>query len=405
MKRNGILIALCALAACSSPTAETYYRQGRAAREAGEPVAAMESFIAATRVHSDEYLYKGKAYSNMATMCRIGEQHASAYALYEQSALQFIQSDDSLAYAHALNNMAWEQAVMGNKKEAITLTDSAIGLCPAEAVAEKTQETHAAACLYTGEYDSVLYYTQKNPMESAYFAILRAQAYTFLEQHDSALYYARIVMKQTDNPRYLDDVYYILTHCDSTAAADDIRKLASARTDIQRSLESHDPQWTQALLMAQEAMRTPEDSRRRVAGILAVGIALCVAGWAAYRITRRKQKHTISSDIAQQCRELRRSAQLRTELNWFDYNRFCETCNSRLNGIADKLTQRGLTEREVRICVLVMIGLSYAEIAEILYRAESGIGKDKYTIAKRLGVRVKDLQNTLRAIAGDKEHA
>jgi DNA-binding CsgD family transcriptional regulator len=64
-----------------------------------------------------------------------------------------------------------------------------------------------------------------------------------------------------------------------------------------------------------------------------------------------------------------------------------------------------LAEREVRICVLVMIGLSYAEIAEILYRAESGIGKDKYTIAKRLGVRVKDLQNTLRAIAGDKEHA
>ena len=68
-------------------------------------------------------------------------------------------------------------------------------------------------------------------------------------------------------------------------------------------------------------------------------------------------------------------------------------------GIADKLDRRGLTEREIRICVLVLIGLSYTEIAAVLYRAESGIGKDKYLIAKRLGVRTKDLQHTLREIA------
>ena len=49
--------------------------------------------------------------------------------------------------------------------------------------------------------------------------------------------------------------------------------------------------------------------------------------------------------------------------------------------------------------MLVLIGLSYTEIAAVLYRAESGIGKDKYLIAKRLGVRTKDLQHTLREIA------
>jgi hypothetical protein len=38
-------------------------------------------------------------------------------------------------------------------------------------------------------------------------------------------------------------------------------------------------------------------------------------------------------------------------------------------------------------------------MADVLIRAESGIGKDKYMVAKRLGVSVKDLQTTLIQIA------
>ena len=73
-----------------------------------------------------------------------------------------------------------------------------------------------------------------------------------------------------------------------------------------------------------------------------------------------------------------------------------------LSSIADRdrfVTVKGLSEREIRICVLVLIGFSYAEIAQILFRAESGIGKDKYTIAKHLGVSVKQLRETLLSIA------
>ena len=58
-----------------------------------------------------------------------------------------------------------------------------------------------------------------------------------------------------------------------------------------------------------------------------------------------------------------------------------------------------MIEREVRICMLVLIGLSYAEMADTLNRAQNGIGKDKYVIAKKLGVTVKDLQNALLHIA------
>jgi DNA-binding CsgD family transcriptional regulator len=390
------------LMSCQIPTAESYYEQGKAHREANEPVAAMQSFVAATRVKSHEEHIKGRSFSNMATMCRMGERHDLAYALYQCSEEQFAKAKDTLAQAYALNNMAWEQAVTGNKDAAMRLIDSALTLCPKEAVYDKVLESWAAACLYAEEYDSVVYYAQSSLIPSVYLDMLCAQAFTFMEQSDSALYYARRVVTQTDNPRYLDDIYYILAYCDSTVEADDIRALASTRTDIQRNLERNDPQWIEAMLLAEESLQTPRPIKRHLPTLLCCLVFVLAVGVAALMIYRRKQYRNA---LTKQCLVLRESPNIREELHWNDYSRFCETCNARMNGIAEKLEKKGLSEREIRISVLVLIGFSYAEIADILYRAESGIGKDKYVIAKRLGVSVKNLQDTLLSIAKEKYHA
>lgn len=356
------------LTSCASPTAEEYYRQGREFRESDQPVEAMKAFIASTRVPSREYIYKARSYSNMATMCRIGEQHETAYALYEKSLEQFVLAEDTLAQAFALNNMAWEQAVLANKPLAIQLINSALAECPEESVQTKVRESQAAACLYAEEYDSVLIYTEQQ--SSLYFDMLRAQAYTSLGNNDSALGYAKRVVELTDNPRYLDNVYYILAHCDASAEVEDIRMLADERTEILRTLERARPDWIAAMSLAEQAL-LPQRSWKRLIAIFLVVFAVCAAVFVAWWLWKRKK----------------------------------QACNERLWGIVDKLDQRGLSEREIRICILVLIGFSYAEIAKILYRAENGIGKDKYLIAKRLGVSVKDLKATLRDLANGKKHA
>ncbi|MBQ8938675.1 MAG: hypothetical protein IJ047_00430 [Paludibacteraceae bacterium] len=397
--------------ACASPTAESYYLQGKQLREANQPVEAMQAFLSAVRVPSDEFAVKGRAYSNMATMCRIGEQHELAFDLYRQSLNQFVAAKDTLAQAFALNNMAWEKAVLADKQTAFQLLDSALALSSSEAVQTKVLESRAAACLYAGEYDSVLFYTVPKPAlastpkpaldssstSSPYFAILRAQAYTFLNHKDSALFYARQVLAETDNPRYLDDAYYILTHCDSTAVADDIRDLASARTDLQRSLERNDPEWIEAMLLAQQALEpySPPLKPQTLFALIASAILLLLAFAAWLYLRSRRRENALDA----QCRLLRQSPDIRSELQWNDYRQFSALCNKLLSGIVSKLEQRGLPERDIRICVLVLIGFSYAEMAQILFRAENGIGKDKYLIAKRLGVSAKQLQETLRSIA------
>lgn len=401
-------LSLLCFTACTRPNAEQLYQQGRAQRAQGEAVEAMKSFIAATRVRSSEYVYKGRSYSNMANMCRIGERHDLAYVFYEQSAEQFIAAKDSLLFAYALNNMAWEQAVQGNKQEAERLIDSAVFVCADSAIVNKVIETRAASCLYAEEYDSVLYYTQKVPMksnDSAYFAILRAQTFTLLNLCDSALIYARQIVTQSDNPRYLDDAYYILIHCDSCADVDEVRDLAATRTDIQRSLERNNPEWTQAILLAEESSNGVKTPMKPVVFAILAVVFLFALRITYVFVSRWKKRRTTAEELERQCVLLSNCMKLKNELQWDDYAQFCAACNARLFGIAEKLQIRGLNEREVRMSVLFMIGLSYAEIAEILYRAESGIGKDKYNIAKHLGVSVKELQNTLREIACEKENA
>lgn len=397
--------------ACASPTAESYYLQGKKLREANQPVEAMQAFLSAVRVPSDEFAVKGRAYSNMATMCRIGEQHELAFDLYRQSLNQFVAAEDTLAQAFALNNMAWEKAVLADKQTAFQLLDSAFALSSSKAVQAKVLESRAVACLYAAEYDSVLFYTApisahaSTPMpaldssstSSPYFAILRAQAYTFMNHKDSALFYARQVLAETDNPRYLDDAYYILTHCDSTAAADDIRDLASARTDLRRSLERNDPEWIEAMLLPRQALEpySPPLKPQTLFALIASAILLLLAFAAWLYLRSRRRENALDA----QCRLLRQSPDIRSELQWNDYRQFSALCNKLLSGIVSKLEQRGLPERDIRICVLVLIGFSYAEMAQILFRAENGIGKDKYLIAKRLGVSAKQLQETLRSIA------
>lgn len=390
------LLLLAACVSCASPSAETHYARGRQYLEANEPVKAMRSFIAATQVPSEEYIFKGRSYSNMATMCRKGERHDLAYALYDKSLEQFTLADDSLRQAFALNNMAWEKAVLSDKTSALELIDSALLLSQDSALLAKVLESRIAAHLYASEYDSVLLYTAHINAPSVYMNMVRAQAFALLAENDSAVIYARHVLQQTHNPRYLDDVYYILTQCDSAAVVEDLRQLSSQRTDVQRALERNQPEWIEAMLIAQHSLK-PRNPKVRYIILGLIALALCLgASWGIARFLRRRSR---ANSIEQQCLELSKAPDMKAQLCWNDYPLFRNACNARLSGIVDKLEQRGLSEREIRIAVLVLIGFSYAEMAEILFRAENGIGKDKYTIAKRLGVSAKELRETLISIA------
>ena len=375
-----VLFVSCAEVLNPDEYAWMCFGQGKALREAGEPVKAMQAFIKAEQNAKKNHHLSGRIYSNMANMCRQAERHEMAYDIYTLSAEQFTLANDTLAIAYALNNMAWEQAVMGHKDTALLLVDSALTVCPSEAVQSKVNESLAAAYLYANEYDSALFYAY-NIADTLYAEMLLSQAYAISNQCDSALVYALRVTEKTTNPRYLDDTYYILTHCDSTAGRAEVIALAEKRTDVQRELEQYKSAMAQAVLILQQS----RERKTHFPWCILTLICLVsgIAGWMAFKLLRTNKQRQIKRVAT----HLLQSKDPKNEIPW-------DLCD-----LPSKLQERGLTERETRIALLVMLGFSYAQMADILNRAENGIGKDKYLIAKKLGVSVKDLQNTLYNIA------
>ena len=241
-------------------------------------------------------------------------------------------------------------------------------------------ESRAAACLYAAEYDSAIYWVRQIA-DTLYSEMLLAQAFALSDRCDSALVYAFRVTDRTDNPRYLDDTYYIIAHCDSTAQRSEVLAIAEQRADVQRELEHYKTEMAQAVMIWQQSRE-----KHLPCPWCLVLLVLVVSGlivWFVFRWRRFSKRRQIARLSAQ----LMQSKNPKDDIPWDLYD------------LPSKLQERGLTEREIRIATLVLFGFSYAQMADILNRAENGIGKDKYLIAKKLGVSVKDLQTTLCVIA------
>jgi len=386
----------------------TLYQNGKALREEGKQVEAMQAFIEAAHSETEDEALLGRVYSNMANMCRQANDHETAYEVYEMSAAHFKKTDDSLAYAYALNNMAWEQAVMGEKEKALRLVDSALSLqlstISRQTLQTKVMETKAAASLFREEYDSVLYYTKD--AENDYLLMLRAQAYSYLQIDDSAMYYAEQLLPRMTNLFYLDDLYYILTHNDTSADAEAIRQWSSERADVQNAIKERHGELTKAIqLLKQDLAKKEQANSRKVLLLWAIGIGLLV--WGAVVIYKQRKLRREKSDfeevrrkeLTQNIRQLQEAKDIRQELAWDDFAALCQQIDKRFHGLAETLKAQDLNEQDIRICVLVLIGLSHKEIAEMLNCSPKSIGKLKDLTAKKLGVSGGQLQDKLQKTA------
>ena len=384
--------------------AMTFYQNGKALREEGKQEEAMQAFIEAAHSETEDEALLGRVYSNMANMCRQANDHETAYEVYGMSAEHFRKTNDTLAYAYALNNMAWEQAVMGEKEEAYMLIDSAVRIYPYSPLIEKVIETKSAACLFRQEYDSVLYYT--NGADNDYLLMLRAQAFSFLQIDDSAMLYAQQLLPRMTNLFYLDDLYYILTHNDTKADTETLRVLASERADVQNAIKERHGELTKAVqLLRQDLSKKEQATSWKAILWWVIGIGLLV--WGAIVVYKQRKLWIEKSDFeqarrkefAQNIRQLQEAKDVRHELAWDDFAALCLQIDKRFHGLASRLQEQRLNEQDVRICILVLIGLSHKEIADMLNCSPKSIGKQKDLTAHKLGVSGGQLQEKLQNIA------
>ncbi len=405
--------------------AKANYYYGRLLRGKNNQVAAMQCFIRASHAHTHDKLLLGRIYSNMANMCREKGEHALAYEVYNTSADIFLRAGDSIRYFYALDNMSFELAAL--KDSAVfCLLDSIDSQCRDAAVRMKTLEMKAITFEAFRQYDSVLICTEqllKAGYTEATGYLIRARAFEYTNQPDSALYYAQKVMETS--PYGIDkyNALYILTHYDATLNTDSLLSLSADRADYGKAVEKEQANLAQAVqLLQQDRERKPNRSWVYVGISVIIAVALVII---ALLIMRRQ--HLQMQSVVQELQKIQstdnntkpvsaingeqllqdfceqiKSLGIEKALHWDDYPQMCQEVDMYLYGFVRKLKQQPpkatLCETDVRLCILTLLQFSMKEMSAYLHRSLNSIKNLKQVAAHKLGVSSAELYPLLKSL-------
>ena len=408
--------------------AHACYHYGKLLRAKGDPEEAMRCFINATQ---------GRVYSNMGSICHLAGEFQLSYDMYEKSADMFLQNGDTLAYYYGLNDMAFEKAMLADKEACLACLHTIEQNCSDRDVILKTMETKAELCLKHKQYDSAIIcsnYLIEAGFDNTSVMLIKAQAYDDLSLPDSALLYAKMIMERSCvSPQERFNAIFIILHNDSTLDGDSINALASQREDIRYyDYEPRKNLCMQAVQLLEKDLTSKPDWRwlyAVIATVLIIGTAIVVY------VYRKHKKHdllvqkisdlTLKSNAVQanheklvnryesqhqrreeetlhRCDLLRECPQIAVELKWSDFDAVSNIIDSHFYLFVTKLRQKAvLNETEIRLCILVLIGLNRIQIANTMPYALNSIGKLKDQTAKKLGTSGKNLRDFLIKIVVD----
>ena len=428
------LSEVCPFVHCTS-LLRTYshacYHYGKLLRAKDNPVEAMQVFIAATNSHTRDYHILGRVYNNIGDICHLAGDFPLSYDMFERSAEMYLRAGDTLLHYYCINDMAFELAEQGKKEETLTLLSDIENHCTDNDVLAKVWETKANVYERAEKYDSVLVMMEKMS-SSATSYVFKARAYEHLGQIDSALYYAHKVMSLSDaSEQNKYNMIYIILNYDSTLRNEDIIALSAQRSDIETDIliPLHN-RWAMAVQLLEQDLNRKKDWRWLyvlIAIVLFSGSFIIL-----YYIWRKRKEHQqimaelqvkeevhaqleqnisnlsqlqdtqhrqILEEVETVCELLHNSSDIKTELCWNNYAQMCVIVNRRLYNIADRLNSFSLSEKEIRLCILVLLHSSTKQMVDMIPYSQSGLGKFKNTTARKLGTTTANLRSFLLNLA------
>ena len=411
-----------------SPYSHACYHYGKLLRAKDHPAEAMQAFINATHSRTRDYHILGRVYNNIGDMCHLAGEYRLSYEMFEKSADMYLQNGDTLLHYYSLNDMAFELVAQKDTSYICVLLDS-IQTYNHSDVILKSQETKALMYLQSQHYQAAISLIDSMQVEGYYDLmgyLLKAQAYEHINQFDSAVSNASFILSHTTDSRYLISACYILSHVDKGISSDSILELTSIRADAQKDWGIRNGQYANAVQLLEKDLERKPDWQwlyAVIATVLIIGAAIVVY------VYRKHKKHdllvqkisdlTLKSNAVQanheklvnryesqhqrreeetlhRCALLRNSPQIAVELKWSDFDAACSIIDSHFYLLASKLRQKAvLNETEIRLCILVLIGLNRIQIANTMPYALNSIGKLKDQTAKKLGTSGKNLRDFL----------
>ncbi|MBQ9296911.1 MAG: hypothetical protein IJ204_06895 [Paludibacteraceae bacterium] len=387
------------------------YHYGRLLRVKDNPVEAMQVFIDATHTRTRDYHILGRVYSNMGSICHLAGDFPLSYDMYEKSANMFLKNGDTLNYYYALNDMAFELAMLSDTSF-IHITKKIENECSDKGVNAKILETKAEAYYRIKQYDLALLYANELINKYGNYPLgllVKAQIFSNCEQKDSAVHYANLVLLYSNDISNTHNALYILTNDDSTKDIIAIRETAAKRSDLQKSLEIRHGKVSQAMQLLGHDLNNKKDLKWLYFVLAIFVIIVMFVGMYIYKKHRKrillsqqvgdlenknkKRTKEMLELIEEHCSLLRTSPNLKEDLYWKDYDKMCATIDKQFNMLSTKIFNiHALNEKSFRLCILTLLNVDRKTISEMLPYALNSVGKLKDETAKSLGTTGKNLR-------------
>lgn len=412
-----------------STLGKAFYYMGRNLEDDYSQVArAAECYVAADWLKIDDPIYRGRVNSCMGGICGNYNKDSLSLLFYERAHQEFTTSDDEWYYAHSLLNLSVRNHALKNFCEADSLWQLAAEYSFDEEYKWYLNDVRAAYFYrlnISDSPDSIAHYLQKNPITDSWRASTLAGAFYDLGQMDSAAYYAWKTVNKFSVPSHKVSAYYILHKyaiLNSDILAAD--SLASLRMDEKRKAEVKKVDSLDGIQVFEEYLAYCDIYRQRVllyclAALLALSVVVALL-W--YWQRAKKEVHAQAEAVQQaemeyhQSLEEQRNQRMealvqhvehfrarypKPNKEWSNHEKMRSELNQPLLCLLDKLAERKLSEKEIRLCVYCLLyhDVSTKVLAEYIIYSAVGIRTFKQRTAQKLGTTAANLYDFLVELA------
>lgn len=412
-----------------STLGKAFYYMGRNLEDDYSQVArAAECYVAADWLKIDDPIYRGRVNSCISSICSNYNQDTLSLLFYERALDEFEKSGNEWYYANSLLNMCALKSRIQNFEEADSLWQLAANYSFDDSYYWYLNDVRAIYfyCQNTSSSpDSIVHYLLKNPINDSYRVSTLSSAYYDLEKVDSAVYYAWKTVNEFNVSAHKVSAYYILHKYailnNDILAAD---SLSSLRMDERRKSEAKKIDSLDGIQVFEDYLAYCEVYNWRVlryclAGLLVFSVVVVLL-W--YWQRAKKEVHAQAEAVQQaemeyhQTLEGQRNQRMealkqhvehfrvrypKPNKEWSNYEKMRSELNQSLLCLLDKLAERKLSEKEIRLCVYCLLyrDVSTKILAEYMIYSAVGIRTFKQRTAQKLGTTAANLYDFLVELA------
>ncbi len=410
--------------------AKAYYYLGRNLEDNFLILEAADCYIASDYLHPHDYTLCGRVNSCMGFICAQADEENVSLEFYQRANNHF-QNISKERYANGLITISNRYNYLKEFHYADSIWQMAHIFDLGNLYKARLLESRGLYYFQQCQYDSALWHFQEsidlyNSTDWKCFSVMKVmQIYVKLEQFDKAFPYAQYIIRYSQNHFYRSNAYYVLIECaEQEKNADALAEYSHLREDESREREFAKSAYSAATTKLKSYISAPKFSFGWQVVVL-IMVIICLSLLILFlhlRDNKQKQMHNNNVLLQQKDLEIQKINQKLENNNaqylqqsilqfrtlhpmppkkWNDYNTFCVDIDSTLPHFIEKLREKNLVEKEIKLCVYIVLynNLSLAALSDSLCYSKQSTPTIKLRIAKKLDTTSANLYDVLFEMA------